>query len=465
MDENTSASTESAAPVDSGASQASTATSASSTGVSEQVTAPAQTTDTATAESTSDDQIDIGWKFDGEVEGEAVEASEGEEPDENEDLVDLAKDPALDPQKTPGLVEAIKKARADQKDARQQIQSIRQEIEANNQRFEKFGGPEGALAFLEPLAPFMEGAEGSANGLLHAIYKSSAPAYENLVEEVYKSEQKWLVEQMQKDGLIPDGTATKSQPSSSNVSAEILETIPESLRDTALRLAKENPEYFEDLILQPDGVRDHNLKREKDLNAMSETQAKQERDAYETRVKEAQTSGRKMMEDLSNTYEQGHYKELAKWKPFGDNSAANTRLYREVVEGAFSDILADSKFSQMYEDAHGLLQEAPMLRLQQQEFKAASNERQARAMALQFNRRLGQLIGERVKERASVYSDAHKWRELQRQKDPRTEVSGKGQPLTGSNHQPTKSKSLTADGRISQDYVSELIERHNLKKV
>lgn len=458
MPEEFSASTEVAAPATSGVE--SPVTSASGQGASEQpsqpVTQPAANAG-ATAEDTS---IDVGWKLDLDEQPEApVDASQTDltkDQDEDADLDALAKDPALDPQKTPGLVKAIKDARLNQREARQQLGAVKQEITQMNEQFQAFGGPKGALEILTPMVPFFRAEEGSGKKVLDSIWANSQPAYRELINTAYNDEKEYFLQRLQEDGLIPQVDPSKSsQPSSTTITPELLETIPEHLRETAKRLAKDRPSVFEDLSAQSDEVRDYNLERELKLFALDERTAETERKAWDAQVSGARDAGRQAARSLSDQYEKGHYQQLEKWKPYGDDTARNQRLYGDIIEGAFAELLKVEEYAKYYDDAHQGLHDAPLLKLHGEEFKAAQNERDARAMALKFNSRLGQLIKERVQERAAEHSDALKWRELQRQKEPRKEVDGQGTPLTGGG--PGKVKTLTADGKISDEYVESLI--------
>ena len=435
MDESTfTASTESAAPADSGAS-APMATSASGDGVSEQVSQ--QTSEpVVTAPVADGESNDAGWSLDDILNEQAPAESEDEYSDSA--LEQLGQEQGLDQSKVPGLVQAVRQLREERKTLRAEAAQLRAEREQMESSLANYGGLEGVQQSYESFAPLLRGEEGAGEAFLQSIWQEANPSYGALADAVIKlTSPKYLLDKMREHGKLPESLAAASQ-APARLDAETLATIPQHLHDVAKRLALENPEYVDDLLLQPEGLRNFNLERELKLSQMNEQQQAFERQQWDTKVAEAETAGQTAVRSLSEQHEQAHYKELEKWKPFGENAEANQRLYRDVVEGAFSELLQDQKFAKMREDATRMLREAPLLKLHGQAFKANEFERQARGMAAQLNTRLGQILVERIKGEtgyAKVFSDALKWREYQRQQVPqRTEIPGSNaSAVTGQN--------------------------------
>ena len=137
MDDFTAASMESAAPADSGVS-IDTPAAASSTGTPESVS-PTQPVD-AMASTPADDSIDVGWTFEDETDGNT-----GELPEDDADLESLTQDPALDPERTPALVENLRNLRRDFRKVNGEYKALSQQAEA----FAPYGGVDGALGLLK----------------------------------------------------------------------------------------------------------------------------------------------------------------------------------------------------------------------------------------------------------------------------------------------------------------------------
>lgn len=461
MDEQNYASIGSTAPVDSGAS-APSATSASGDSVSEQTQQQASEP-VVTAPVTSDPSNDAGWSLDDILNEQTPAESEDEYSDSA--IEQLSQEQGLQTDKVPGLVQAVRQLREERKTLRTEMAQARAEREQMEASLAGYGGLEGVQQSYESFAPLLRGEQGAGEAFLQSIWQEAKPSYGTLADALIKlTAPEYLLEKMREYGKLPESLATTSQ-SFARLDAETLGTIPQHLHDVAKRLALENPEYVDDLLLQPDALRNFNLERELKLSQMNEQQQIFERQQWDAKVQEAETAAQTAVQQLSQQHEQRHYQELAKWKPFGENAEANQRLYRDVVEGAFAELLTDQKFSKMREDATRMLMEAPLLKLHGQTFKANENERQARGMAAQLNTRLGQILAERIKGEngyAKVFSDALKWRDQQRQQVPqRTEIPGSNalNAMNGNSQNGKPANIRGADGEYTPEYMAFLMSK------
>lgn len=442
MDDNLSASTETSTPEVSSTPSADVA-AASNPGAGEQTATQIPQAD-ATASVATDDQIDVGWSLDDEAEVEPNVI-----PEDDSDLEELQKEPGLDPARTPGLVAAIKQARAENRKLAQEAATLRQQSTV----FEPYGGYEGVKEGLNLVNQlFMSTPEtGGTVPVLSTLYNQAFPVYEQLVGDVARSNPEYVIAQLQQLGHLP---AEISQQPSASLDTETLSTIPEHLRDVAKSLPAN---VMEDLLLQPEEVRDWTLERERKLQEMDFNQRQAAEQQWNQQVATAKQQGYEAVANLSKQYEDAHYAQLAKWTPFGtDSPESNTRLYKSMVEGAMAELLGDQKFAQMYQDAQSLLSTAPMRKLRNEGAFASQDEVKARGLAAQFNTRLGQMIRERVKEMDSVFRDARAFREQQRQNAPnRTEIPGIGTQISGNG----KVNALNDKGKISDQYIQSLVER------
>lgn len=452
---NDNASTESAAPASSASHQdGATATSASSAGVSESTT---QTQDQSTTQQTAaqgtEQSIDIGWQLN--LEDDAEQTPADTIPESDDDLDQLSKEPGLDQVKVPGLVDAIRTARKNVKERSDEVRQLREQLTQRDSELEEFGGVEGIKQLISPLTPFLHNQPGSAEQLLTGIWRQSEPAYTSLIDALVEHEKDYILKALDKVGALPESTQTITQ-TTPVLTSEQLAKIPEHLRETAKRMAVEQPAWLEDVLIQNDELRNFNLERELKLSSLDQKQQDFERQQWSSKVEAAQTEGTQSFSNLTKQYEATNYRELAKWTPFGkENTAANQRLYRNFVEGAFSELLQDKTFGEMYADAERMLAEAPLKRLHGQAYEADTDERNARKLAFQFNARLGQVVGERVKEMSSIFSDAFKWRESQR-KDvtERKEIPGQGLVSTPNG---AKVSALNAQGKISDEFIDHIV--------
>jgi len=392
----------------------------------------------ANEQADTSDQIDVGWSLDDEQAVEPVD-------DDEADLEQLAQEPGLDPAKTPQLVERIRQVRAQNKELYREAQALRQQVAA----FEQFGGIEGAQSRLEFTSQLLNASPetGGTMPALTTLFQQARPVYEQLVNDIVQTEPDYLVAALRQAGYI---SPEDSQPRAT-LDADTLAAIPQHLREVAKSLPAN---VMEDLLLQPEEVRNWTLEREQRMQQLDATQRQQEEQAWNQKVEAARQEAYDSVSKLSNQYEQAHYAQLAKWSPFGaDQKDANTRIYKSVVEGAMSELLTDQKFAQMYHDAQSLLSNAPMRRLRNEGMAAGEDEVRARGLAAQFNTRLGQVIRERVKELDGVFRDARAYREQQRQNAPvRTEISGMGAKAGGNG----KITALDKNGKVTPEYLQHL---------
>ncbi len=455
MPEEFSASTESVSAPDSGGSPAA-ATAASGESVSDVSTQPASLPETgeATLPPPADAPIGAGWSLESALGAETVES---QLPNEDADIEAMLGEPGLDPERTPGLVRALRDARAQIKNLNGQSSQARQQLQQLQSQWEQWGGADGVSQSMQLLTGLIADPQQGPTAFLNQISESALPSYWAIADDFVANESGYLIEKLQERGLLP--TAQPAQAIASPVlDADTLASIPEHLRDTAKRLALEKPDVLEDMLLRPEGVRNFDLERELKLAQMDETQQAQARAQWEAQVQTAQNEGMQSVRSLSDQFEATHYQELAKWQPFGpDGAELNQTLYTDIVEGALAHMLKDQKFGQMHDDAVRMLSTAPLLRLHREGLKAADEERKARGLAAQFNARLGQLIAQRVKALDSVFRKARQFDELNRNNTPqRTEVPGAAATASNSSSGVPR---LNPDGSLSKEYVRELAAR------
>lgn len=428
-------SNESATPADSGVEASAVSTDGNGAGESAVPNAPVtQAEATAQPEAESTDGVDVGWSLDGEEEESAAI------PEADDDLEELSKDPALDQEKVPGLVQAIKQARAEARNLSKEVAQFKR-VDAE---FADFGGLDGAKQTLGLVRSVLSN---QPVEFLQNLYDAAYPAYENLIKEVVKADPNFAIKQLQDLGQLP---AEFDAPAAGDVDDAILSTIPQHLQET---YRKQPQAARDELDLMSEAARNHFIERENKLDQLDATQRQQAEQQWKTQVETAQNAGREAVQTLSTQYETAHYRELGKWQPFGpDAKEDNEQMYGSVVEGAFAEILKDKQFAQMYQDAQELLVNAPIRRLAGDKLAADADERKARHYAAQFNTKLGQILSARVKKLDSVFKDARAYRELQRNNSTgRTEISGNS--LQASNGGPSR---LTSDGKLNPAYIDGL---------
>jgi len=254
---------------------------------------------------------------------------------------------------------------------------------------------------------------------------------------------------LQQMGKLP---STQAATGAWQLTADDWARIPQELREIA------NQVPINQLIEWVDKGTDeslvYNLQREAKLNQLDATQRQQAETAYRQARQEAETQGSQAVDELTGQYEKAHLAQLSKWQPFGPEAGEqNQQLYRSILEGAHATLLADPQWHKLYEDSVSKLQNAPMRKLNNEHFAAGADERDARAAAMRYNARLGQVMRGMISNLDSVFRDARAYREQQRQQIPnRTEITGQSSTAVNGSGIPT----LTENGRLSPQYIDSL---------
>lgn len=390
----------------------------------------------ATADSTTDDGISVDWSWDDD------DAAPTSDEEETEDYEALAQDPSLDQTKVPGLVQALRSARTAERERTKALRQYETQLEA-------YGGVEGALESLQLVNTLFSGEPQGTTQFLTALYDNAQPAYEQLVTDAISYNPDYAIAQLQQMGRLPADLASTITPSNS-LDAETLSDIPEHLRETAKNLPSS---VMDDLLLQTEEVRNYHLEREMRMQQLDMAQRQQVEQQYQAAFQQAQQTGYQQVVGLTQQYEKAHYDQLAKWQPYGpgeENSAKNQTVYGMVMEGAMANVLRDQKFAQMYTDAEQLLKNAPLRALQGERIAASQDERRGRALAMQFNARLGQVLREQVRELNEVYKGYRAYQQMSGQMPNRREIPG-STVSSGSNR-----GALGPDGKASNEFLEQL---------
>lgn len=437
MEDFTSASMDSVATADSGYESPVTSASDDVAGTD----TSGQTPETVTAASTTEESIDAGWSW------EDDDAAPTSDEQTDEDIDALAQDPGLDQAKVPGLVQALRSARTAE---RERTKALRQ-IES---QFEAFGGAEGALQSLQLVNTLFSGQPEGTTEFLTSLYDNAQPAYADLVTKAIEFNPEYAIAQLQQMGRLPADLGGVPQASGS-LDAETLASIPEHLRATAQALPSS---VMDDLLLQTDEVRNYHLEREMRMQQLDNAQRQQAETQYQAAYQQAYQTGQQQAIDLTQQYEKAHYNQLAKWQPFGpgdETKDQNQAMYGMVLEGAMARVLSDQKFAQMYADAAQLLQNAPLRTLQGERLAASQDERRGRALAAQFNARLGQVLREQVKSLDEVFKGYRAYQQMSGQMPNRREIPGStvGAGATRG--------ALGPDGKASSEFLESLAAQIN----
>jgi len=388
------------------------------------------------------EELSAGWTFDEQPEQQSAI------PDGDDDLQGMMSDPNLDQTKTPGLVEAIKTARAEARQYKAELKQLRE----SSAKLEKFGGWEG-----------IESTMGIVNGLLHTpaegavpfwntLAKDAQPAYWASIETLARYAPDDLINVMRHVGVLP----TEQQATGTGqLNAEDWARIPQELRATANQIPVN--QLIEWLDKGTDESLLFNLQTHKELADLRGSQRSQAEQNWRQATQEAETQGKQAVDQITEQYESAHLAQLAKWQPFGPEAGEqNQQLYRAILEGAHATLLADPQWNKTYEDTVTKLQNAPMRKLNNEHFAAGADERDARAAAMRYNARLGQVMRGMISSLDSVFRDARAYRESQRSQIPqRTEISGVSSTV-GSNGEPAR---LTKDGKVSNQWLDHMISR------
>ena len=381
-------------------------------------------------------QIDIGWSLEDQPETPAI-------PEDDADIEELAKDPLLDQARTPGLVEALRTARAQEREHRKQVAELKQQLT----QLEAYGGLEGVNQTMGVVSELFANPEQGAGKFLDTLSQQALPAYRQMVNDIIATEREYVLQQLQQEGALP------STQSAGQLTADDWARIPKEFHAAAKQVPVN--QLIEWLDKGTDESLAYHLNTQKELGELKGAQREQAERQHRERSQEAWTQGTEAVTKLANDFTQAHYTELSKWKPLGpDNEPQNQTIYKMAFEGALADLLSDPKFAQMHADTGKMLAGAPLRRLQGESLAADQDERKARQMAAQMNTRLGQVLRDRVKLLDSVFRDARAYRESQRSNIPqRTEISGMSTKAGANGAPPT----LTKDGKVNPSWLDNMI--------
>lgn len=381
-----------------------------------------------------------------EPETETASASPAEPAAETAAPVDPLDDPgwSLDSLDKPNLVDGVDSPATDLPDA---ASAASNDILAP---LEQFGGIEGAVGTLQIVDQLISATPDGVTSFLQTMYDSAQPAYAQLVEQVVAYNPEFAIQQLQASGHLPAtfDSMMAPPPEISSIEPEVLESIPEHLREIAMKLPAE---MQEDLNLMTDAVRNQTLSDKKELADMRAYQQQQTQAAEQARHEQAVQAGFEQREALLSQLEAGHMKVLEKWQPWGPEAKDdNQMLYESLMEGAMSTVLKDPKFAQMYRDFNTLITEAPMKALTGNKLAAEAATRQARGLAAQFNTQYSRVLQSRVAKFDQVFRSSRGTQNNQASTPERKEVRGS----TISDGR--KVSAIGPDGQATDEFLSSL---------
>lgn len=398
---------------------------------------------TATQTALATEEFSPGWAFDEQPDQQSAI------PENDDDLQGMLADPNLDPSRTPGLVEAIKTARAEAKQYKAESKQYRESVAA----LEQYGGIEQVAQTMNVVNGLLQTPETGALNFLQAVATDAQPAYWAIVQNLAQAAPDDLIAALQHAGRLP---TTQAATGAGQLTADDWTRIPENLRGIANQVPTN--QLIEWLDKGTDESLIYNLQREAKLNQLDTTQRQQAEHAYRHASQQAEQQGRQAVEQLTEQYASAHYAQLEKWQPFGPNDPQNQGIYKAILEGAHATLLEDPQWQKVFADAEQALERAPMRRLQNEHFAADADERGARQAAMRYNTRLGQEMKKMITSLDSVFKDARAYREQQRQSAPdRKEISGISS--TASNGHNDGASALDESGNISDGYMTKLKER------
>ncbi len=388
----------------------------------------------ATPETPTAEEFSAGWTF-GEEEAQAAEPTDDE-------IAELTKDPALDQTKVPGLVQKLRDAWTIGKQQKGELAALRERVA----QFEQYGGLEGAGQMAGLANGLIRDPQQGVGSFLTTLANQSMPAYRGIADDLVAHESDYLIQQLQAAGKLPEA---QTQTAGQQLTADDWGRIPQELHD----IAKQIP--VNELINWLDNGNDQTLRMmletRKELSELKGAERERAETAYRQAYQQAETQGQQAVETLSNQFEQAHYKELAKWQPFGPQAnEQNQHLYTAILEGAHRTLLKDKQWQDLYQDTVNKLASAPIRRLRNDHIAADADERDARGAAARYNARLGQVMKTMIQSLDSVFRDARAYRETQRQSIPeRREISGQS-TQTGKNGVPP---TLLPNGKTNPAYL------------
>jgi hypothetical protein len=246
--------------------------------------------------------IDAGWSWD----DDDVAPTSDEHENEDADIDGLTADPALDPNKVPGLVQALRSARTAERERAKALKTYESQLE-------QWGGVDGALESLNLVGSLFSGQPDGSTQFLTQLYDNAQPAYEALVTDAIRFNPDYAILQLQQMGRLPADFDSMST-ASTTLDDEVLASIPAHLRETAKSLPAS---VTDDLLLQSPEVRDYHLQREMQLQQLDYAQRQAAEQQYQQQYQQAYMGGQEAMMATVNQYEQAHYAQLAKWQPYG----------------------------------------------------------------------------------------------------------------------------------------------------
>ena len=353
-------------------------------------------------------------------------------------LEDLDKPSVLDESSTPV---------AAPEDASQVAASIDDPLTA----LQQYGGVEGAVGTLQVVDQLISGTEEGVTSFLQTMYESAQPAYAKLVDQVIAFNPEYAVQQLQAAGYIPAdlNPLDAPPPAISSIEPEVLESIPEHLRQVALSLPAE---VQEDLNMMSDAVRNQTLAEKKELQDMRNAIQQQQQQQQQQRYEEAVRSGAEQREQLLAQLENGHMQVLSKWQPWGpDAQADNQMLYESLLEGTMRTVLADAKYAQMYRDFNQLMSEAPLKALEGNKMAANTMTQQARGLAAQFNVQFSRELQSRVSKFDKVFRGSRGSQSAQTAAPVRKEV--RGSVISDGK----KVSAIGPDGQATDEFLNSLV--------
>lgn len=288
---------------------------------------------------------------------------------------------------------------------------------------QQYGGVEGAVETLGIVNGLVEATPEGVTGFLQTLFDQAQPAYAQLVDQVIQYNPEYAISQLQAAGHLPVDLATApTAVIGKSIEPEVFDSIPENLRDTALRLPDE---VQEELNLMSEAMRNQMLTEKKELAEMRAFQQQQMEQARQAQYQEAWDTGQKQRDELVNQMETAHLNVLSKWQPFGpDASEQNQFLYESLMEGAMRSVLQDPKFATMYSDFNNLLAQAPLKALEGNKMAANQMAQQARGLAAQFNAQYARVLQTRVAALDPVFRGYRGSQSTQSAQPARKEIRG-----------------------------------------
>lgn len=266
------------------------------------------------------------------------------------------------------------------------IEQAKDQPEPPPESLKQFGTMEEIKETLQGWSDFFHTPDGVINAL-DRVHDLDYPVFEKTVTTIALGNVEFITALYQAKGYLPE-FAEPAQPQP--LPREIKAAIDESLWATAETLSPNLLRYW-----QEQGSLEYNLEQKKRLddqwNEVRGTADGQARAAFE-RVRQ---EGQAQIVEISGNYRDAHLKQLQKWAPCGNNEDANYAVYGMVLSGALTELISDPEWREVEQKITSLLANAPTKRLTDP-YQAGIDEREAKALVMRFNARLGQLVRSRV---------------------------------------------------------------------